>query len=499
MPTGSEASWAITLPNTFEPYGNIAQKGMEMKNQQNQMLYSQMLRQKAKDEEDQWKKLNLIQDLTDLSKHQTGSDVANTLGNQQMSKIYQEMTANAAKMSPIQLQAEIQKKMSGIVNSMEGIKSELEVGDEYVKQLKTAYPNLDIGKIAKDIRADVVGRRMKNDSEFVPNLEVQPTALNLQDPDVLSKYVTGNKNIINSITDPKGADQETVLMGKQGDYTKFEGKVAFWKKPNYDRQKFNSEGFYTGKDIPTLNVKSETIPSSALPSSNGKPFEVATKEDYERFAQDGQANLELTSATRQAYPEYDNFNSTEKEYAKRNILLQHFRSYDQTQLHPTQNVRPQVTHNSTRVYNNSSKEPTPIDLREYKDVPGGKDITDLMRGVKVTGLPNGSSLLAESVVYDPATQRVTYKEYTDGKETAPKTVSLTKFKQDIKTLNPALDMKFLEGLNKPITGTVTVPQNPQPAKKEIKRSDIASKAKAAGYSEKEYEALLKKNGITIKD
>lgn len=35
-------------------------------------------------------------------------------------------------------------------------------------------------------------------------------------------------------------------------------------------------------------------------------------------------------------------------------------------------------------------------------------------------------------------------------------------------------------------------------KKEIKRSDIASKAKAAGYSVKEYEALLKKNGVSIK-
>jgi len=39
---------------------------------------------------------------------------------------------------------------------------------------------------------------------------------------------------------------------------------------------------------------------------------------------------------------------------------------------------------------------------------------------------------------------------------------------------------------------------PAPAKKEINRSEIASKAKAAGYSVKEYEALLIKNGVTIK-
>ncbi len=37
-----------------------------------------------------------------------------------------------------------------------------------------------------------------------------------------------------------------------------------------------------------------------------------------------------------------------------------------------------------------------------------------------------------------------------------------------------------------------------PAKKEISRSEISAKAKAAGYSTKEYEALLVKNGVSIK-
>jgi len=39
----------------------------------------------------------------------------------------------------------------------------------------------------------------------------------------------------------------------------------------------------------------------------------------------------------------------------------------------------------------------------------------------------------------------------------------------------------------------------KPIKKEINRSDIPAKASAAGYSVKEYEALLKQKGVTIKD
>ena len=156
----------------------------------------------------------------------------------------------------------------------------------------------------------------------------------------------------------------------------------------------------------------------------------------------------------------------------------------------------------------TSKTPAQIDLREYPDVAGGgKDITNLMQGIKVTGLPNGKTLLAEKVYYNPVNQRVTFKEYAERDESGAiitgggeKTVSLTTFLQNIKSNNPGTDMRFLEGLRNPITGaapTQDATPKQQPAKKEIKRSDIATKAAAAGYSVKEYEALLIKNGVKI--
>lgn len=114
----------------------------------------------------------------------------------------------------------------------------------------------------------------------------------------------------------------------------------------------------------------------------------------------------------------------------------------------------------------SSKTPQQIDLTEYPDVTGGgKDITNLMQGIKVTGLPTGKTLLAEKVVFNPVTQKVTFKEYaerdpvtqqiiTGGGE---KTVSLTTFLQNIKSNNPGTDMKFLEGLRNPITSAAPKP------------------------------------------
>jgi len=55
--------------------------------------------------------------------------------------------------------------------------------------------------------------------------------------------------------------------------------------------------------------------------------------------------------------------------------------------------------------------------------------------------------------------------------------------------------KVIEQGNQP----ATAPKSTAPAKKTIKKSDIAAKAAASGYSADEYEKLLKQNGIQIVD
>lgn len=294
-----------------------------------------------KDQEaEDWKKLNLIQGLTDLSTHQTGNDVANAIGNQKAGAILQKYTALAKTLSPAELQYKVTQDMGGLINGMEGLKTELNNSDEQLKQLKQSLPNLDIAALAKAHRADILNRRLKG-QDFANPLEVPPPTLNLTDPETLSHFVLGNKNILSEIDDSKGAEPESVLMGKQGDYTKFEGQKHYYHQPNYDRTKFNSEGFYTGKEIPTLNIKSSTLPSDALPSSNGKPFNIIDKDVLDRFQQNSGANLELIKSTREAFPNYDDFNNQEKQYAKQNTLYNLIKSNAQSQLHPTSNVRPQ--------------------------------------------------------------------------------------------------------------------------------------------------------------
>lgn len=147
-----------------------------------------------------------------------------------------------------------------------------------------------------------------------------------------------------------------------------------------------------------------------------------------------------------------------------------------------------------RIYNNSgggsSKTAAPIDLTEYPDVEGnGKDITNLMQGVKVTGLPSGKTLLAEKVAYNPDTKKVTFTEYTSRNEQTgemeggrTQTVGLKTFLQNIKTNNPGTDMKFLEGLWNPVTGKQ--PKQEEPKQKEEQPKPKSWVNKIFGKSEK---------------
>ncbi|HQV55017.1 MAG TPA: hypothetical protein PLX17_05850 [Chitinophagaceae bacterium] len=68
-----------------------------------------------------------------------------------------------------------------------------------------------------------------------------------------------------------------------------------------------------------------------------------------------------------------------------------------------------------------------------------------------------------------------------------------------KELNSYMGIDVTGGITTNTDGGGTTTSGSTKTKTEINRSDIPSKAAAAGYSAKEYEVLLKANGVTIKD
>lgn len=319
----------VTDEGAFDRLGQTLERGREWQ-----------YRMQQQKESEQYRKANLIQELTDLSQHQTGSDVANAVGNKLMSDVYQKYTANADKMSPLELQAGIQKDMSGIVTGMEGAKNELSQLDNQIKALKQVYPDLDTGTLYSQARQDIVHRRLNdNGTGFRNQMEVPPSQFDLTNPDLLSKYVTTDKNLRTYFSNPQGLDQTDIFTGNRTNYTKFSAKIPPWKQPNFNPE--DVQGGFLTKGEPKLNFKSEILPSDAMPSSKGHPFEMINKDVFDQLG--GKEKLELIAATRRKFLNYDNLNDTEKEYAQRHTYLQAAKSLDQLDFHPTEIKTPSAS------------------------------------------------------------------------------------------------------------------------------------------------------------
>lgn len=456
---------------------------------------------KEKDAEaDNWRKVNMVQDLTDLSKHQTSSDVANAVANQKGQEVLQKYTALANKLSYADLQGGISKEMSGIIGGINALKTELDQFEASTKILKQQNPSLDVNSLSQAQREDVLKRRLGEDGSFVNPMTVAPPTIDITDPNTLSKYLLDTKNLDNTIIKAAGAEPVEIASGDPYTNVVYGGKMPFWMDANFKPEEVKG-GFLKKGFVPQLSIKSEDLPADMFPALKGSQRKIVTSDVHEQFK--SQHPLEVISGTRKMFPTYDEMSEGEKGLAERDYLYTKLKGLDQSNFQYKSSKSPTITHNRTTVNNSSKKEEPTWDLTEYPTVSeGGKDITVPFQGYTVTAIGK-EKLLAKRVLYFPEDKSFIVTEYTGRDEVGNPTGETTKeysaktFRQNIQGMNPGTDMKPFDALVSDRTKTGSKEATPQPAKKEIKRSDISSKAAAAGYTVKEYEALLNKNGIKI--
>lgn len=339
MANGYYGDKAVILPNMFQPPGFALENRIRDINNLNERQLELDYRDRVGKASDEWRKVNLIQELTDISKYQTGSDVADEIGRRKMGEIYQRYTSLSPTMSPAELQANIQKDMSSVIGGLNSAKQELNMADEQLKILKQKYPSLDIAKLQSEYRNEILQRRIDKD-EFRNPLTVGMSSFDILNPDFLSKYIVGNANLTKAIQNPQGSETRKVFKGSPSAYTEYTAKLNPWKRESFDRESLRS-GFLSGSGEPRLEIRARQIPG--INTVDGKPFIAVDEDVYDRFKQDETMNLELTAATRQKYRDYDNFSQEEKNLAKRNVLYDKIKELDVSDYYPTEVRRPPRT------------------------------------------------------------------------------------------------------------------------------------------------------------
>ena len=359
----NNADMAVTLPNSPISPSQVLQQSIQLNERQQERGDALAERQRQFNEREkdrqlanQYKNADLIAEGTDLSKHLTGDTIANDIATQKLAQAMPQFVGMAkAGVSPVDLQMAISKWKNNVVPALDNIKREFQLGDEAAKKMKELYPDLDTESFLTDFRKDIHSRTIDpKTGELVASHLVQPSSFQSQltNPDFLSKYAKGNKNLVEAIINPKGADDASIPSGSQDSHDVYAAKIPHWKTPNYTQEDVIKGGGFLPKGfVPQLKTKGESLSMDKVPDLEGKGNSVmiADKNDYNRFAENPKTNLELIAATRQMYPSganrkgYDDFSDVEKEYAKRQVLYNQFENLDRSNFAYKSSLRPSRT------------------------------------------------------------------------------------------------------------------------------------------------------------
>lgn len=282
-------------------------------------------------EADDWRKLNLIQDLTNLDKYQTGEATADAIGNQKASEILSKYTALAGSLSPAELQGRITEDMQKTIGGMNAMKAELTQSDKDINTLKQLYPSINTSRLRQEHRADILHRRLKGDTDFENPLNVQPSMFDFGNEELLSDYIEGNKGLTDLATKPQ-TEKRQAIVGTPYNHVEYTAEIPYYMREGFDRGK-EKGGFLPNGTQPKLELMSSQIPPEALPSSSGKPFNVIDDEVYRNIG--GSQKLELIAEAKKKFPTYTNFTPEEKNLAQRNVLYD-FLSKNKSQYYPSQ-------------------------------------------------------------------------------------------------------------------------------------------------------------------
>ena len=316
----------FVLPQMFAPPGQALDNKLDRDFREKQYNSEMDWRRQRQQESDDWRKLQLIQELTDIDKYQTGEAAADALGYEKSQEILQRYTAAAGSMTPAELQYKISQDIGKTTVGMQNMKDELKLSDEKIKQYKKIYPSLNDVELTKIVRADVIGRRI-NGNEFANPIDAnQPSGLNLDDPDFISDFIDVNKGLKDAVVNPKNIQKGVnVLRGSPSSYVGYEADLPFYMKDDFKTE----GGFYNKKDEPTMSLKTSTIPKGAF-SGAAQDIDVLDEGAFEGLlAESAEVEPALRKLAKTKYKNYSSMSNSEKEIAMRDVAKDFITPYSQ--------------------------------------------------------------------------------------------------------------------------------------------------------------------------
>ncbi len=448
-----EASWAITLPNQFEAFGNIMQRGVNAQNEQNQMLYSETMRDRQQAQNNERYNINLIQEEAKARELATGNTTFdNWLGSEYDKSLKEIMTMPLSTMPPAELFAKVKAKFSPLTQTAMRLKNTIDAIDENTKAVGSEMTDIDAAGLAARAKEAAINDLMpvdkstglrnympqnfKPDKDYVSDIMSSPNSWELiKDGSKFTDFIKNYK------TSPISVHKQFADKSLQG-YT---GRKSPFKRLNVTPDE-NSR--IKASEDPKLEV--DTMVDFIQDGNLSKSINILADEPYQLIQSNDQAARGLTHLW-EKYKKENNLsynNPEENEKRKRKFAVDLIETADVSEI-----IGQTPTHlPRTNNYINSKPSKsevianTPIRLDEYEKVGNEYDVTPLAPGIKVTGFPTGETLAAKQILFNPDTKKITYTDQAGDK----KQVDFETFRQNIATINTGVDLSFIDRLK--VTG-----------------------------------------------
>ena len=431
----------FVLPNMFPAPGAVLQNEILRRDKQQENRLEAELKAKENQEKSQLYNLNRIRQATDLTKYDDVEQHVDAVSARELQKIQENALKNYTKLDPAQMEFLLNKDMSSFINWHTGAKQASKKINEDFKLFKDQYKNInpkqaydvatneflkdfiDIGQSGELSYKDPVSIQPRDyvglleTPEILGQLEVDTSPLQ-KALEAIPKTTVGDKEY----TSNKGRVHKFDWSGLKTDYSELEEDER--GRPKQFQLKAGST--IGGKKLIPEDLKKYLLTQPQVRTAVGKLW--------------GDKKRELEAQGTKVNPQIE----TE--------LFDMF-LYDIANKHLPHDVRisegqvvPKITVNTGKQTKAEIEAATPLDLTQYNQDGKNYDITELAPGIKVTGLPTGTTLAAQKILYNPDTKEVTYTDVQGN----TKKQNFNTFRQNIATINTGVDLSFIDRLK--VTG-----------------------------------------------
>lgn len=411
--------------------------------------YRNKKEQEAKAQQNKLYNLREIDQDTDPTKFKTGEQRFDDYTQKELSAIKNKALTEYINLDPVEAEYKLSKDMQGLIGWHNAVKSKIENTKTGLTDFNKTYPNINLQK-AHDISFLEIGNDFLEKDKDGNIVRKEPSLV--KERDYVSELNTPDRlsEIVEDVT-PFAKYIQSFKPQKIG-AKEYSSKRGYSVKHGYTGEITPFSEVETDEDGKPIGVK---LQSEEFKFGDKGVLKMIPERQFEQMMEVPQVRASIIGMWGKHKAQFEKETGSKITPANEDKMLRGFlydeiknNNLDQHSFRPDDAVvTPRITiNNGGRPTKAEIAASTPLNLSNYPQEGKEFVVTKLAPGIKVTGLPDGKTLSATKIKFNPDTKEVTTTDVMGNTVTE----DFETFRQNIATINTGVDLSFIDRLK--VTG-----------------------------------------------